>query len=190
MLNQVTDFLISVGIPHKFVPLAWTAGIMLALLIVSTIVNTVNILILRAMPGQMGRLVCCWLTAPGVIIHECSHAFFAMLTGAKVTKVVFFGPKGDVLGYVNYRTRGKLIAPAIQRMLASVAPVIIGPLAVWGFATILISTSLIWLKAIMVYLIFAVVMHMELSSQDVKEYLKGCAIVIVIVALVCIIAIP
>lgn len=186
MFTPITEFFLNAGIPTKFIPLAYTLGVMIALLLISYIVNGLNILILRALPGNSGMAVCRWLTAPGVVLHESSHALFAILTGAKVTKIVFFGPKGDVLGYVNYRTRGRLIAPAIQRMLASVAPVIVGPFALWGMAKLFIVNEQIWLKVLLVYLAFSVLMHMDLSRQDVKEYLKGCGIVILIVALICI----
>ena len=44
------------------------------------------------------------LTFIGVFHHELSHALLATVTGAKVTKIVFFHPDGDRLGYVTYST--------------------------------------------------------------------------------------
>jgi len=45
-----------------------------------------------------------YLTAPGVVVHEASHALFALIFLHKVTKVVFFAPdeKTGTLGYVNH----------------------------------------------------------------------------------------
>ena len=63
------------------------------------------------------------LTFIGVFHHELSHALLATLTGAKVTKIVFFHPDGDRLGYVQYVTRGNVIMAAIQQTMASIAPV-------------------------------------------------------------------
>lgn len=185
MFAHVTEFFLNLGIPSKFIPFAYTLAVMVALLLISYIVNAINLLILRALPGNSGFAVCRWLTAPGVVIHECSHALLAFLTGAKVTKIVFFGPKGDVLGYVSYKTRGRFLAPAIQQMLASVAPVLIGPLVIWGLAELFLITDPVWVKALLIYLVFCVLMHMDLSGQDVRIYLKGCAVVLIVVALVC-----
>ena len=54
------------------------------------------------------------LTFIGVFHHELSHALLATVTGAKVTKIVFFHPDGDRLGYVEYVTRGNIIMRSIQ----------------------------------------------------------------------------
>lgn len=64
------------------------------------------------------------LTFIGVFHHELSHALLATVTGAKVTKIVFFHPDGDRLGYVEYVTRGNIIMRSIQQALASITGIL------------------------------------------------------------------
>ncbi|MEA3255149.1 MAG: M50 family metallopeptidase [Candidatus Altiarchaeota archaeon] len=40
--------------------------------------------------------------APGTVIHEFSHALMAKITGCRITKISFFNPKQNVLGFVEY----------------------------------------------------------------------------------------
>jgi hypothetical protein len=67
-----------------------------------------------------------FIRAPGVIVHECSHIFGCLITGAKVKKVVFFSEKG---GSVTY-TSSKI--PFLGDVVISTAPLICIPLALAG----------------------------------------------------------
>ena len=58
--------------------------------------------------------------APGVIVHELSHAFLCLLTGAKITKMSFFEKNG---GHVEHQ-QSKL--PVIGQILISLAPLFAG----------------------------------------------------------------
>lgn len=187
MADFAREFFCGIGVPVKFMPAIYTLMIMFTLLIVSYVVNGINIFILRRFPARSGMLVCRWLTVPGVVLHECSHAFFALITGAKVTKVVFFGPKGDTLGYVSYRTRGGPVLSAIQRMLSSVAPIMVGPFIIYGMYMLFTATAYTVVKIFAGYIMFSMFVHMDLSDADVKEYLKGCGVTLLIVFLVCLI---
>jgi hypothetical protein len=64
--------------------------------------------------------------APGVIVHECSHILGCLLTGAKITDVVFFSDKG---GSVTY-TRPKI--PFLGDLVISTAPLFCIPLVLYG----------------------------------------------------------
>jgi len=66
------------------------------------------------------------IRAPGVIVHECSHIFGCLLTGAKVKKVVFFSEKG---GSVTY-TSSKI--PYLGDVVISTAPLLCIPLVLAG----------------------------------------------------------
>jgi len=51
----------------------------------------------------IGHKTYIYLTAPGTMVHEASHALFALIFLHKVTKVVLFSPTADgTLGYVNH----------------------------------------------------------------------------------------
>ena len=45
--------------------------------------------------GETIWLIANWLTFPGVIHHECAHALFVVLTGAKIQDVELFHPQND-----------------------------------------------------------------------------------------------
>jgi hypothetical protein len=50
-----------------------------------------TIVFIMAVTGEsFGCLFVNYLTFPGVILHELSHALMAMVTGAKVTHIRFF----------------------------------------------------------------------------------------------------
>jgi len=66
------------------------------------------------------------IRAPGVIVHECSHIFGCLITGAKVKNVVFFSEKG---GSVTY-TSSKI--PYLGDVVISTAPLICIPLVLAG----------------------------------------------------------
>ena len=64
--------------------------------------------------------------APGVVVHECSHILGCVLTGAKITNVVFFSEGG---GSVTY-TRPKI--PLLGDVIISSAPLFCIPLVLTG----------------------------------------------------------
>lgn len=124
------------------------------------------------------------LTFIGVFHHELSHALLATVTGAKVTKIVFFHPDGDRLGYVEYVTRGNIIMRSIQQALASIAPVFCGALTsagiyyyltVYGAALAVLQTVLLW------YVFISIILHMTMSRQDFKGLYRGIPVVYLIV---------
>jgi len=66
------------------------------------------------------------IRAPGVIVHECSHIFGCLITGAKVKKVVFFSETG---GSVTY-SASKI--PYLGDVVISTAPLLCIPLVLAG----------------------------------------------------------
>lgn len=146
--------------------------------------------------------------APGVIVHECSHILGCILTGARITNVVFFSQEG---GSVTY-TRPKI--PVLGDVIISSAPLFCIPLLLtgltWCFATFLgctfpdfpvsissadtlhdLAISIVALFTrnivdafhpwflIYLYLTLSLVLSIAPSSQD----LKNAAIGIVLIAL-------
>lgn len=120
-----------------------------------------------------------YLTLPGVLFHECSHALFATLSGAHVTEMNLIPraePDGSMtLGYVTYETRGGKFARSIQSTLASIAPTIMGLIAMGAILMFAIPAcenngvlSLIWW-----YLFLCLILHSEMSAQDIKVAMSG-----------------
>ena len=57
----------------------------------------------RSLAGIFGQKGYIYLTAPGVAVHELSHAFFCVVFLHKIKKLVLFSPEEDgTLGYVNH----------------------------------------------------------------------------------------
>lgn len=123
-----------------------------------------------------------YLTFPGVVHHELSHALFAFLTGAKVTEIKLFRihHKDGRLGYVSYAPRGNFIMMSIQKVLSSVAPIVMGFVScslLYLYARPALEDSL-WQTALLYYALVSIILHMSLSKQDIKVMKSGILVVI------------
>ncbi len=120
-----------------------------------------------------------YVTFPGTIIHELSHALFATITGAKVTEISFF-PKGDTLGHVNYITRGSFLTKRLQLSLTSCAPVITGIaiqiLIIWAQQMGYFKSPLI--IAAVIYADTSIITHADMSKKDLENYIRGLVILL------------
>lgn len=114
------------------------------------------------------------LTFVGTVHHELSHALFALISGARVTRVELFRVRGDQLGCVEFYPRGNGFTRALQMTLASIAPVVCGTgslcLLVWVW---LFCCGEVWQYALVGYLGISIFFHMNMSGQDVKNALRG-----------------
>lgn len=123
---------------------------------------------------------------PGVVIHEMAHAFLAVITGAKITEVALFKHVDDSLGHVNFRNRGNIIVVALQNIFISSAPMFIGAVVVWGcfYWIHVLGHTLLWLRILLGYIGVSMFFHMTMSPADIKVYVKGIPLFIVIVFVV------
>jgi hypothetical protein len=114
------------------------------------------------------------LTFPGTVHHELAHAFFAVISGAKVTKVELFHVRGDQLGCVEFYPRGNAFSKSLQMALASIAPVVCGTASMcllywlWRF-----RCGELWQYILVGYLGVSILFHMNMSGQDIKNALRG-----------------
>lgn len=128
-----------------------------------------------------------YLTFPGVMHHELSHALWGFITGAKIKKINLFKPSGMSLGSVQMIYRGPWLFRCIQGCMSAIAPVAMGivtctltciyllPAMTGGSATILVY-----------YLLFSIIMHMTMSPSDMICFIKGVVGVYILVLLVCV----
>ncbi len=139
-------------------------------------------------PDIAGALVN-YVFFPGVIIHEMAHAFLAVITGAKITEVALFKKMDDSLGHVNFKNRGNIILVAIQNIFISSAPMFVGAVVVYGcfYWISILGKSLLWLKIILGYVGVSMFFHMTMSPADIKVYVKGIPLFIVIVFVITVI---
>ena len=129
-----------------------------------------------------------WLTVPGVIHHELSHALVALFSGAEITEFRPFWPDKETgsLGHVNFIARGAFLLRAFQMPFVSAAPVIMGTVS-----TILLTAYLkqgvpsAWLIPLTFYLIFSIVIHASMSIDDVKVMLRGIWVQLIAAWVIC-----
>jgi hypothetical protein len=116
--------------------------------------------------------------APGIIIHELSHAFACLITGARVRKISLFVPSG---GYVIHE-KPKL--PVLGEILISFAPAFGGLAAIFllsflfqfslpmnaaGFLKWFVSNWLNWRFWLFAYLNVSIIICLVPSFQDLKN---------------------
>lgn len=113
--GNITNLL---NIIHADSPIVRMGLLILLILIVSFLIN---LLLSQSILSSGYRI----FVAPGVILHELSHAFLCLLTGAKITKMSFFEKNG---GHVEHQP-SKL--PLIGQVLISLAPLFAGTIAIY-----------------------------------------------------------
>lgn len=138
-------------------------------------IETLQMRILAKILGAKAAcIICNRVTFVGTVVHECSHALFMVLTGAKITEFSIWDTKGDSLGHVSYYNRGPLILKAFQDSLSACAPVIIGLLFEGLIWYIIMNKELpIWADILLWYTFISIIDHMSMSPQDLKNYFKG-----------------
>ena len=158
---------------------------LLLVIIIGTIIDRIKAFeyktLAKASGTGLAKLIVYRLTFPGTVIHEFSHAMFAFMSGAKVTKIQCFSIKKDTLGYVEYQARGSKIQQNFQHGVSACAPVISGIILIPIFTTLMISVASIPLKILCGYMILSIVNHMNMSWPDIKQYVKGIPVLFVII---------
>lgn len=183
-LSQMIDnFIMSLGLTgwryECVASLIFVAIAMCSVVIVGLIVNYVEQLQIRALARLFGTgvavFICNRLLFIGTVIHELSHALFATMSGAKVTKIrclTLFSK--DTLGYVDFQTRGNALKRSFQLAFTSCAPTVVGVSLVFVLIHVLKSTDLlIWQRVGLIYLLISIADHMSMSPRDIKNYLRG-----------------
>ena len=153
------------------------------------LINTALYRILSKITSEKTAMIIVnWLTVPGVVHHELSHAALAVITGAHITEFrpFWLDRSNGSLGHVNFVARGPLAVRCLQYTLISTAPVLLGSSTVL-FATISIRTSLTpAMQFFLYYMAFSVFIHASMSVADVKGMLRGIWVLYVISTVFCI----
>ncbi len=138
--------------------------------------------------NNIAFIVANYITFPGVIIHEISHALMAVLTGAKVIEFRPFWPdkeKGE-LGHVTITPRGNFLIRAIQSTFSSSAPVIFGLLTTAGLIYVVNTAELpTQINVALYYLVFSIIIHSTMSIQDIKVMLRGIWVIFIAILAIC-----
>ena len=150
-----------------------------------------------------------YLTAPGVMIHELSHAFFCLIFRHKVVKMKLFSPEKDgTLGYVNHVYNPKSRFQRIGNFFIGTGPVWGGIFMLWLVTRLLLPSDILslerglleavfnlaryiisvefwsrWQSYCWLYLILTISSHVTLSPPDLVGATAGASTLIVTVFL-------
>ncbi|MCR5667413.1 MAG: M50 family metallopeptidase [Eubacterium sp.] len=134
--------------------------------------NGITFRIIQIIAGaNTASLILNYLTYPGVVHHELSHALLAFLTGAKVKRIVLHR-QGNSLGHVEYCTTGLAIRSNFQKTMTSLAPVYVGVITL-SILNHFRSQSIMWAGVVIIYLMICIFYHMSLSRVDLRTAAKG-----------------
>ena len=176
---------------QRLIAAAISAGIIILIVpVVGLLIDFITEEIAKSLAKGVGVSVAIfimdYLTFIGTIHHELSHALYALITGAKVTKVEVFKPTGNRLGCVEFKPRGNWITKSLQYTFSAVAP------TVQGFVSEVLLYKLftylqgpLWLKIVIGYVMASIFIHMTMSSADVKAAWKGLPFVALLILVIC-----
>lgn len=182
MLEILTNALIDV---------AFVVAVLGALALLSDLLEWIVKLVLSIFTTPIGAgLVEGYLTYPGVVYHELSHALFAFISGAKVCKISLkrtpmADGSGYVLGSVSFIPRGPKVLQAIQKTLSGIAPLITGMAAMAAMlAYAFPACTQTWQTVVCAYLFLCLLLHTDLSRQDLMNILAGLPLVLLVLLVV------
>lgn len=145
--------------------------------LLTTAIVQIGALIFGAGPAI---LFCNYITYPGVVHHELAHAFLAFITGAHVDRITL-RPRGTTLGSVDFTPRGNTVRQALEMTLSAIAPVICGLITLTLMRHFLYPMCALWWQFLIFYYFFvSILLHMDLSPQDIGVAAKGIPLFLVV----------
>lgn len=145
-------------------------------------------LISKITSEKVAMIIVNWLTVPGVVHHELSHAALALITGAHITEFRPFWPNrsNGSLGHVNFTAEGPLFTRCIQYTFISTAPVLLGTAStVLLFLFSQRATLPLHTVILIIYMTFSIMIHASMSLADVKVMLRGIWVLYLAVWIFC-----
>lgn len=162
-------------------------GLFVALALVAFLLERAFRWLLSLVVGaRTAGLVEAYMTLPGVIWHETSHALFAFVLGARITRYSLVPRAGEregelTLGCVEFAPRGPAPLRAIQMAMSAVAPAVTGLLGLAAIALFLWPNLTEWWHyALAAYGVACLLLHSGLSRQDIRSAGAGLPLVMVL----------
>lgn len=154
--------------------------------IIAECVNRLFKFIIQKLFGpKFTNILCNYITFPGTVHHELSHALLTFLTGAKIDSISLFKPNGDSLGSVEYHNRGSFVLRAIQNSMSAIAPVLCGAATSSVIIYAMLNCKLPILAIIvLVYILISIILHMRMSRADIKIMWKGIPVIFLLALIV------
>lgn len=176
----MTDFIAEkLPVPQNLLIYAVIETLLIFILVLAAgfIINLFNTVITNLLATVIGQVPAFilrnYLTYPGTVHHELSHALIAFLTGAKVLRINLF-PKGNALGSVELEPRGNLFLRSLQLSLSAIAPVLLGVSSlVLLMRFVLNNLGEVWQYILFWYFFISILLHMSMSGADYANFFKG-----------------
>lgn len=169
--------------------------------VIGLIAHWTSAFLRQSLAGMMGPTAFNLIFAPGIAIHEISHALAALLFLHEILEVKLFdlkakgGSHGHVISRPRPVSRFLYILPAwivIGELFIGIAPLIVGPAISFLSLSYLVPggrffiqnpsfhnlPALTWQFALWIYVTVAIISQMELSSADLKGTWKGFACIV------------
>ena len=146
----------------------------------------------------LGDYAYIYLTAPGIAVHELSHAFFCLIFRHKINEMKLFSPENDgTLGYVSHSYDPKNYYQRAGNFFIGTGPIWGGLFTVYFFSKILLSETMLpfssigdnltgflggffsastwtdWTFYIWLYIALTVGSHITLSKPDLSGAKDG-----------------
>ena len=167
-----------------------TAIIILVVPLIGLLIDFITEEVTKSLAKGLGPTVALfimnYLTFVGTIHHECSHALYALITGAKVTSMQIFKPDGNRLGCVQLQPRGIWLTQSLQLTLSAIAPTVQGLISEILLFNLFMFVTPIWLKILVGYVMVSIFFHMTMSGADIKIYMKGVPLLIPVLFIIAI----
>lgn len=187
MISVVESIIAETGLSGLWldvvVSFAVTLLLTMSVVVIGLVMNRIEQLQMRLIAGKGGarlaNFACNYLTFPGTVIHELSHAMLAMMSGAKVVDIKCFEIfSHGRLGHVDFILRGPAWKQRLQMALTSCAPVVIGlMLEVSLLRTVICYPLEKWMQISIWYLVISIADHMSMSNVDLRNYFRGLVFV-------------
>lgn len=118
------------------------AAVVLPPLAIGTVLQLVTGRLRRRAVEVFGANFCVWVTAPGVILHEFSHALFCLIFRHRITDFTPFAPqKNGNLGWVVHKWDPRSIWQNVGCFFIGVAPLAFGVAALVFLSLLLLPQS-------------------------------------------------
>ena len=181
--NWLNNYFSSLGF-HGFTADLLVAGALTLVIMVSVIIvgffvdliDTVVFSLFKRLLGLKGAIIICrYLTFPGIMLHELAHALFIIITGGRIKSICLLSRlKEGGVGQVQFWAVGSRRRQAVQLALSSCAPVLMGFIEETILLILLLYFKIPFPFSIMLwYMVFTIGVHMSMSREDLKCYLKG-----------------
>lgn len=182
-------------------------------LITAVLLQLTSNSIRNSMARLLGSSAYIYLTAPGVAIHELSHAFFCLVFGHKINEMKLFSPQNDgTLGYVNHSYDPKNYYQRTGNFFIGTGPIWGGLFILYLFSKLLLPETMLpftgsinenvsafvsgffsvsawtdWKFYVWLYFALTVGSHITLSKPDLNGAKDGLLILCAIVMIGCLV---